>query len=323
MIRSFVFSQGKLVSQDIGLDLMRSFLFDDDVQIWADLDQPTDAEIRSVLEGVFQFHALAIEDCMTLSEQPKIDEYENHLFLVIHAVDFSAESHEFRTTELNLFIGKNFLVTVHRTPLRSINSTVDRVTRNIGSVAKAPDRLSYTILDFLLDNYEPAINDLSNDIARLEHDVLSGKSINLLKDLQHLKSEVQRLRQISGPQREVLARLARGEFKVVRAHLLPYYRDLQDRLARFAERADSYRDAITGIMQTHLTLQQNDMNKVIKVLTIITVLSTPVQVITSFYGMNFVHMPELHVEYAHLYVLIITILMTWGIYWMLKKRKWL
>jgi magnesium transporter len=323
MIRSFVFSQGKLVSQDVGLDLMRSFLFDDDVQVWCDLDQPTDAEAQSVLESIFQFHPLAIEDCLTLSEQPKVDEYDGYLFLVIHGVDFSAEVHQFRTKELNMFIGKNFLVTVHRQPMRSINSTVDRISKNTGAIAKAPDRLTYTVLDFLLDNYEPALNDLSGDIAKLEHEVLTGQDKDLLKELQHLKGEVQRLRLIAGPQREVISRLARGEFKLLRAHLLPYFRDLQDRLARIADRADSYRDSLTGIMQTHLALQQNNMNKVIKVLTIIAVLSTPVQVITSFYGMNFVHMPELQVPDAHLFVLGVTAAITWFIYWLLKRKRWI
>lgn len=323
MIRSFVFSQGKLVSQDVGLDLLRSFLFDDDVQIWADLDQPTDEEIRQVLEVAFQFHPLAIEDCMTLSEQPKIDEYESYLFLVIHAVDFLAASHEFRTTELNLFIGRNFLVTVHRSPLRSINATIDRITKNPGAAAKASDRLAYTILDFLLENYEPSLNDLSADIAKLEHQVLGGHSLELFHDLQHLKSEVQRLRQITGPQREVIGRLARGEFKLIRPHLLPYYRDLADRLARFSDRAEGYRDALTGVVQTHLSLQQNDMNKIIKVLTVITVLATPLQVITSFYGMNFTHMPELHLEYAHVFVFAVTAAVTVGIFAVLKWRRWL
>lgn len=323
MIRSFVFSQGKLVSQDVGLDLMRSFLFDDDVQIWADLDQPTDEEIRAVLDTAFQFHPLAIEDCLTLSEQPKIDEYDGYLFLVIHAVDFFAESHEFRTAELNLFIGRNYLVTVHRAPLRSINATIDRITKNPGAAAKASDRLAYTILDFLLENYEPSLNDLSADIAKLEHQVMMGQSIELFRDLQHLKSEVQRLRQITGPQREVIGRLARGEFKLIRPHLLPYYRDLADRLARLSERAESYRDSLTGVVQTHLSLQQNDMNKIIKVLTVITVLATPLQVITSFYGMNFTHMPELHLQYAHVFVFAITAAMTALIFIVLKWRRWL
>lgn len=323
MIRSFVFSQGKLVSQDVGLDLLRSFLFDDDVQVWVDLAMPTDEEARQVLDATFQFHPLAIEDCMTESEQPKIDEYDGYLFLVIHGVNFSAETHEFRTVELNLFIGRNYLVTCHRAPMRSINSTVDRITKNPGAVAKASDRLAYTILDFLLDHYEPSLADLSADIAALEHSMLNDGGKDIFSELQHLKKEVQRVRQIAGPQREVIGRISRGEFKLIRAHLLPYYRDLQDRLVRIAERTDIYRDALNGIIQMNLNLQQNNMNKVIKVLTVITVLATPIQVITSFYGMNFAHMPELQVPYAHLFVFGTTAIITVMIYVILKWRRWL
>lgn len=323
MIRNYVFSQGKLVTQDVGLDVMHSFLFDDDVQIWCDLENPTNEEVQTVLERTFKFHPLAIEDCVTVSEQPKVDEYENCLFLVLHAVDFSAESHEFSTTEIDLFIGKNFLVTYHHKPVRSIAATIDRINRNAAAVAKAPDRLTYTILDLLLDNYEPSLACLANDIETLETNVIEGREPDVLKALQHLKHEVQRVRQIAGPQREVIGRIARGEFKLIRAHLLPYFRDLQDRLVGFTMRSDRNRESLNGIMQTHLAFQQNDMNRVIKVLTVITVLSTPFQIITSFYGMNFVHMAELQVQYAHLYVLVITIVTTWLIYWLLRRKRWL
>ena len=176
--RAFIFSQGKLVSQNVGLDVLRVMLYDEDVQIWLDAEQPTEEETKSLLEGIFNFHPLAIEDCVNVSERPKIDEYENYIFMVIHAVDFSA--HEFRTTELNMFVGKNFLLTYHRDPIRSVTATIDRVMKNAPLVARAPDRLTYTLLDFLLENDRPALEALAAESAELEKRLLVEEKLHYL-----------------------------------------------------------------------------------------------------------------------------------------------
>ena len=222
MIRSFIFNQtqGKLISQDISLDLLKVVLLDEGVQFWVDVSECSDEEAKEVLEGVFHFHPLAVEDCLTPSERAKVEEYEDYVFVVLHAVKYGAS--EFRATELDLFIGRNFLVTFHREPLRCVSATVDRVIKNAPTVARAPDRLTYTVLDFLLEEYAPALEELSVEIAELEKNVLVDPSKSILKNVLQIKTEVQRLRQIVWPQRETIARLAHGEFKIVRAHMLPY-----------------------------------------------------------------------------------------------------
>lgn len=323
MIRSFVFSHGKLVGQDMGLDFLKMVLVDEDAQIWVDLDQPTPEESKQVLEGIFNFHPLAIEDCIAPSDRPKVEEYDHYVFMVLHAVDYSSSLHEFKTTELNLFIGKNFLVTYHDRTLRSITATVDRVMKNSAAVARAPDRLTYTILDFLLDNYEPALEDLTNEFDDLEAHILSMPATDIFARTLKLKGEIMRLRQIVMPQREVIARLARGEFKIVRAHMLPYYRDLLDRLVRISDMTENHRDTLNATLQVHLNLQQVQANRVMKVLTVLATLSIPFVAITSFYGMNFKHMPELDVQNAHVYVFIVTGVLTAIIFYLLKRKNWL
>jgi len=322
MIKSFVFSQGKMVGEDPGLDFIKTMLFDEDAQIWVDLDAPSPEEARSVLESIFNFHPLAIEDCIAVSEQPKIDDYEKYLFLVIHAVDFNAE-HKVQTSELNLFIGRNFLVTHHDRPLPALKATMERIKRNASAVAKASDRLTYTILDLLFDYYEPAMDALAADIAELEKNVLVTKTSDILTDVIALKAEVRRFREFVTPQREVISRLARGEFKLVRSHLLPYYRDLLDRLKRISDLTEYYRETLTNILQIHLNLQQMEVNRVIKILTVLATLSLPIVVITSFYGMNFQHMPELQWRYPYLWIMLVTALSAGTIYWFLRRNKWL
>ena len=326
MIRSFVFSQGKLISQDPALDFLKMVLIDEDAQIWVDVDQPTEEESKAVLETLFNFHPLAIEDCVAVSEQPKVDEYDGYLFLVVHAVDFLSAEHEFRTSELNLFVGKNFLVTYHDRPLRSVAATIDRVLKNSAAVARAPDRLTYTVLDLLLDHYQPALDDMARDFDALENELLTSGGDGLVERIFRLKNEVRRVRQIMAPQREVIARLARGEFKLVRAHLLPYYRDLLDRLNRMTMLAEAYRDSLTDTLQVHLNLQQMQVNKVIKVLTVMATLTVPFLAITSFYGMNIQHMPNAdwpRWQEAYAFVFAVTAIFTLGVYIFLKRQKWM
>jgi magnesium transporter len=326
MIRSFVFSQGKLVSQDLTLDLLKLVLYDEDAQIWVDVEGASEEEAKSILEGVFNFHALSIEDCVSVSERPKADDYESYFFMVIHAVDYSSTEHAFRTSELNLFIGKNYLVTYHDKPLRSIAAAEERIKRNAAAVARAPDRLTYHILDLLLDNYEPALEDLQHEFDELESMVLTAPSADILERVIRLKGEVQHLRQIVAPQRETIARLARGEFKLVRAHMLPYYRDLLDRLVRLSDLGETFRDSLTDTLQVHLNLQQMQVNRVIKVLTVLATLTVPFLAITSFYGMNIQHMPNTEWpswQAAYQFVFGVTAVLTLGVYWILKRQKWL
>lgn len=322
MIRSFVFnqSQGKLISQDISLDLLKIVLQDEGVQFWVDVGECSDEEAKAVLEGVFHFHPLAVEDCLTPSDRAKVEEYENYLFLVIHSVNYNAG--EFRMSEIDFFIGKNFLVTYHRDPMRCVASTIERVMKNAPTVARAPDRLTYTILDFLLEGYAPALEDMSGEIADLEKSMLASSRDNILGDVMTLKGEVQRLRQIVWPQRETIARLAHGEFKIVRNHLLPYYRDLLDQLVKISSLAENARDSLTNVLQIHLNIQQMQVNHIIKVLTVMATLCMPALLITSYYGMNIAHWPGAEDARGWIWVWSVIGAATTFLYFYLKRKGW-
>ncbi|MEI8139513.1 MAG: magnesium/cobalt transporter CorA [bacterium] len=322
MIKSFVFnqSQGRLISQDLSLDLLKVVLQDDGVQFWVDIGECADEEAKTVLEGVFQFHPLAIEDCFTPSDRAKVEEYDGYLFLVVHAVTYV--NGELKSNELDMFIGKNFLVTYHHAPLKCVNATMERVLKNAPAVARAPDRLTYTILDFLLEGYAPALEEISVEISNLEKSIMVNQSKDTLADVMKLKGEVQRLRQVAWPQRETIARLAHGEFKIVRSHMVPYYRDLLDQLVRISSLAENARDSLTGVLQVHLNLQQMQVNHVIKVLTVMATLCMPALVLTSYYGMNINHWPSLDDPHGWVWVWLITALTTGVLYFYLKRRGW-
>jgi magnesium transporter len=331
MIRSFAFTtQGKLHTQDIDLFLMPTLLADTNLFLWVDLEKPTTEEWKEVLEMIFHFHPLSIEDCVQPSPSPKVEEYSPkegdlftpYLFMVIHAVDFDRKDSRFATSELNFFLGRNFLVTYHDDSLRSVSTVEERACNGTMGIARAPDRVAHSLLDTLVDNYKPALDDLSLEIAELEQVALQKPSKETLNKILQVKKEVLHLRQIIGPQCEVLARFAQGEFKLVRPQLVPYFRDIYDSLFHIGEMAHGYTDSLTGILQVYLNMSSNQTGEVVKLLTIITVITTPLMMIGTWYGMNFKDMPELDYEHAYPIAGICMILSTAATYLYFKKKKW-
>jgi magnesium transporter len=250
------------------------------------------------------------------------DLFAPYLFMVIHAVDYSRKDGVFATSELDFFLGKNFLVTYHVVPLKSIQTTADRCLRSTVHIARAPDRLAHTLLDGIVDNYKPALEELSLEIATLEEQALQNPSKEILNKILQVKKEVLHLRQIVGPQREVLARFARGEFKLIRAHLVPYYRDVYDGLFHISELAQSYTDSLTGILQVYLNMSSNQTGEVIKLLTLITIITTPLMMIGTWYGMNFQEIPEIKWPLGYWMALLFMVSTTAATFWYFKKKKW-
>src|SRR5258706_6815959 len=309
MIRSLVFTtQGRLHSKNIEMFLMPTLLSDTNLFLWVDLENSTPEENKFVLEDVFHFHPLSIEDCVMVSPSPKVEEYSPkegdrfspYLFIVVHAVDYSRTDGVFATRELDFFLGKNFLVTYHTGPLKPVSLTEEQAVKATMHIARAPDRVAHTLLDAIVENYKPALDELSIEISELEQQALQNPCKQTLNKILQVKKEVLHLRQIMGPQREVFARFARGEFKLIRAHMVPYYRDVYDALFHISELAQGYTDSLTGILQIYLNMSSNQTGEVVKLLTMITIITTPLMMVGTWYGMNFHDMPEL--TWRHGYV---------------------
>jgi magnesium transporter len=332
MIRSFAFTtQGRLHSQDIETFLMPTLLSDTNLFLWVDVEAATPEEARQVLGDIFHFHPLSIEDCVADSPAPKVEEYfpkeddrfAPYLFMVIHAVDYSRQDGVFGTSELNFFLGKNFLVTYHNRPLKAVTLVEERCRKGTVHVARAPDRVAHSLLDALADNYKPALESLAFEIAEMENVVVASPDKAVLNRILRTKKEVLHLRQIIGPQREVLARFARGEFKLVRAHLVPYYRDVYDALFTIGERAQAYADSLTGLLQVYLNMSSNQTGEVIKFLTLLTAATTPLMLVGTWYGMNFTAMPETRHEHGYALAAGLTLASTALTIWWFRRKHWL
>jgi magnesium transporter len=322
MIHSFVFNEGKLIGRDLEIEALRLVGADKGLILWVDLDNPTDEEVKAILENTFQFHPLAIEDCLTPSSLPKLEDYETYLFIVTHAVDFSRND-KFAGTELDLFLGKEYLVTFHRDPLKSVQATVDRVVKSSGVIARGPDRLAHTLLDFLVDNFQPVIAELGTELEELEENILAKTSGDkFVNEILHVRGDFSRLRSIVRPQRDLIDRLARGDSKLIRPLMLPYFRDLRDNLARLEETAATYHERLLMAFDIYLNKAAFEANEGIKFLTALTAVTIPAMLIGTWYGMNFERMPELHSPHGYIYAFTLTVVSTLLMVLYLKKKRW-
>lgn len=324
MIQSFVFNDGKLVANNLDSAALRLVRADKGLLIWVNLFAPTPEEVTVILEDVFSFHPLAIEDCLAESRYPKIEDYEDYLYLVMHAVAFNKED-QFRTTELDLFIGKSFLVTHHSEPLAMVNSTIERIQKNPVAITRGMDRLAHYVLDTMVDAYQPVLNDLTKEVGTLEDSVFLARhpEPNVIREFRERKKELSDLQQIVRPQRDVVNRLARGEFKLIRPTLLPYFRDLLGNLNRIESTATALSDQLYLTLDVFLNKGSYETNEVIKVLTLMTAITTPTVIIGTWYGQNFKDMPEYDLPYAYYVALGVNLLMTFSLVVWLRRKRWL
>ncbi len=288
--------------------------------VWIDFEAPVTEE-TTLLSGYFNFHPLAIEDCVTETLLPKVDDFGDYIFLVLHGSQAAGEN-RFDTSELNFFLGANYLVTYHDTPSRSIKEARERCLKNLPSIPRRTDFLLHEILDRMVDHYFPVLEQFEDSIERLELDIFGQSRKETLNEIITLKKEVMSLRRVITPQQEILNRLSRDNFAVISSKAAIYYRDVYDHLVQISGLADTYRDHLSGTLDAYLSIVSNRLNEVMKVLTIFTAILMPLTLITGIYGMNFEYMPELRSRYGYYGVLggMAVIAISLVIYF--RKRKW-
>ncbi len=322
MLEYFVFSKKEGFRSHKDPALLLGFLKDEEELVWADFEAPTDSE-NELLTSVFNFHPLAIEDCVAESHLPKVDDYEEYLFLVVHGARLSDTPGTFNTVEANFFIGKRFLVTYHREHSRAIEITKRRSQRNTLALSKGVDFLLYELMDSLVDNYFPILDHFDEVIEELEHEAIHNPTRSTLDRIFSLKRDVTALRRITGPQRDLFNRLSRDRFAVISRRAAPYFRDVYDHLYRISDLSDSYKDLSGGLMEAYLMVVSNRLNEVIKVLTVLSAIMLPLTLITGIYGMNFTNMPELNSRYGYYGVLGVMGAVAFGLLYFFRRRKWI
>jgi magnesium transporter len=321
MINSFVYDKKGNVTTDVSQDELRAILKKKDAFVWVDIEQPS-ASDNLILKDVFNFHPLAIEDCVNITHYPKVDIYEDYLFLIVHAFDFTSQEKEIATLELNLFFSTHFLVTYHVRPVKSVVETKERCTQKPEAImGRGADVLVYTMLDALVDNFIPFLNALDQRIDGLEEEIFENSN-SVLSKIITIRNDIIKLRKVIRPQRNTIHQLTREGIPFVEKDNLIYFRDVYDQLYRISEQSDGYRDMVSGVLDTHLSFTSNKMNQIMKTLTIVMTIMLPLTLITGIYGMNFKYMPELDARYGYFIVLAFMFFIAAGLIVYMRKKNW-
>jgi len=313
---------GKLFDQ-LNIEQIKNFLATGEGLFWVDIEDMTN-EDAELLSNVFCFHPLAVADCISKNiHPPKIDDFEDYLFIIVHGINYCIESDVVATTELAFFMGKNYVVTTHDVPMRSVSSMLERVRKDGRLMRRGADFLAHDVIDTLVDNIMPTIDEMDERNDQLEAEALHRPKRETLTSIMQLKRSILALTRVILPQREIVNRLSRGEYALISERAQIYYRNIYDHLVQIEMLTLGLRDIAESVLSTYLSSVSNRMNEVMKVLTLIATIFIPLTFIAGIYGMNFANMPELQWKYGYFIILIIMAVIGISLVFYFKRRRWL
>lgn len=287
---------------------------------WLDFDGEAGDVVRGMLAPC-GIHPLVIDDIVSETNRPKVDDYGDYLYLVVHSARWEPGQAKPALRELDIVVGKHLLVTAHEGETRSAAAASTTLPRRPELLSRGPAQLLHFLLDVLVDHYLPITDRIANDVDRLEEMVFRHDRPEAHRRIMRLKRGIAALRRVVGPQRDTVLALTRDEFRVIPAEMRPYLRDVYDRLARVSDLLDSYRDEVASLLELHVSMTSNRMNEVVKRLTVIATIGLPLTVVTSFYGMNF-ELVEYKWAHGQAFVVGLLALMALATWVYLRLRHW-
>src|SRR5512139_3241920 len=255
--------------------------------IWVDLSGDDTSVHQPLLTETFGFHPLAVEDALVETHLPKIDDWDEYIYLVLYGVDFDRTNLEVDSHEVDVFVGSNFVVTHHTENVNAIERLRSIYQRDAHRLQRGADYLLFELADAIVADFMPCLDELDDTANEMEDEVFNNPTRETLPRIFTLKRSAIQLRRILSPQREVLNRLARDEYRVIDAKERVYFRGIYDHLVRLHDINEGLRDLIGGALDIYLSATSNRLNEVMRVLTLVTVLGLPLTFLTGFFGMNF------------------------------------
>lgn len=300
---------------------------------WINVDPMNDAvDARVVIEQfgkLFSLHELVVEDIVNVHQRSKVEEYEEHLFVVTRML-IDKDDLEQETEQLSLFLGKNFVLTFREVAKDCLDPVRDKIRRGRGRVRnESADYLMYAIIDAVVDSYFPLLTTMADRIDAMEDKILEGFEEDTPSQMYQLRRDVLSLRRAIWPAREALNSLIRDTMPLISDTTRLYLRDCHDHAVRIIDLLEMYRDVCGALMEVHYTRASNRLNEVMKVLTIITTLFIPPTLVAGIYGMNFdpkaspYNMPELNWPFGYPMALILMLVMPFGMIYYLHSKGWL
>jgi magnesium transporter len=317
-----VHSNGQVLENDLPLESISDILEKPDQLLWLDVADPT-ADDLSLLANEFQIHPLAIEDIQLQHQRPKVDFYDSAILIVFYSLQTSAKK-PVALVEIELLVGKNFVITFHEGTISLLGDIRDRWCRNLEEIGdRSTGSLVYSILDAIVDDYFPYIDDLSERVEDLEEQIFQGFRTATQKEIFRLKKELLSVRRVLAPERDVLNVLLRRDNPIFDQTTLVYFQDLYDHVIRVTDAVDTYRDLMSSALDSFLTVTSNRMNQVMKTLTASSIILMSMTLVASIYGMNFDHIPELHWDLGYVWALGLMATIGLSLYGVFRRIDWL
>jgi len=272
----------------------------------------------------YHIHPLVLEDIVNTSQRPKIDEFDNYLFIVAKMLYYN-EQEEIITEQVSFILGKTYVLTFQESEGDVFDGVRERLRQKKGRIrTKGTDYLLYALMDAIVDQYFIMSETLSNKVEDLETDLFIGNVTESIgSDIQSLKREILKIRRAIFPLREIVNRIEKSEHKLISTPTLSYYRDIYDHIIQLSENIDIYREMIWSLMDMYMTTISNKMNEVMKVLTIIATIFIPLTFIAGVYGMNFTYMPELDYKYSYFILWGVMAVLFVAMLFYFKRKGWL
>jgi magnesium transporter len=278
--------QDGTVEKDLTIERVREIIKDSANEVWIDIDHISDDDV-AFLRDDLKIHPIAIEEVLEPLERPEMQAFEDHLLLVLHAPSPNLEEGGMDTIEIDFLLGNNFIVTVRSGPIASVKDMEDRVAANPRIMSRGCDFMLYFIADAMVDDYTPILNAIDRRLDTTQEEVASGTTSETFSDLMKLKADILEIRRATVPQLGVLRSLARGHTDIIEAELAVYFRSVSEHLNQVNSQLDSLREEVNSTVQVCLAIKSDQLNEVMKILTIIAVIMMPLTLITGIFGMNF------------------------------------
>ncbi|HET6645335.1 MAG TPA: magnesium/cobalt transporter CorA [Fimbriimonadales bacterium] len=298
-----------------------SRLRDERSVLWVDVRGLGDIGMIHQIGEVFSLHPLALEDIVNAHQRPKIELYEGHYFIVVHAVEFNQH---LEVHQLSIFLGKDFVLTFSDSNIPCMALLRERLAKKQDRIFQfGSDFLAYSVLDTVIDNYFPVLEKLGDHISDIEDMVVSNPKPAAIETIHGIRHELLDLRRVIYPLRDALYALYRDENNLITSETLPYLRDCHDHAVRVIDLLETYRELGSDLQDVYLSSVSNRINEVMKVLTIITTIFIPLTFIVGVYGMNFENMPELHAKNGYFVTLGVMAVIAIALIIYFRRRGWL
>ncbi|KAB8143946.1 magnesium/cobalt transporter CorA [Chloroflexia bacterium SDU3-3] len=290
--------------------------------IWYDVADPTDQDLE-LIRSTFGVHPLSIEDIRHNNNRAKIEVHESHYFIVFYALRVSGGEQRFERQPLYLFVGPNYLVSVHHQPLSQIEETMHRWQDPNIPPGDHIGALVYALLDTIVDDYMPVLDAISDETEELEDQIFENFEQSSIQSIFQLKRELLGLRRVLAPERDVLNVLMRRELGIFRESDIAYLQDVYDHTLRLTDGIDNYRELLSSALDSYLSVEASRQNQILKVLTIASIILMINALIAGIYGMNFEFMPELHWRFGYAWALGLMAAISVGLILVFRRLRWI